>query len=191
MVKTKNSQIALLVFLLIVFGAIAVFLFLKLQESEDENVPTSTEEIGEIIERNATLELRASTEEYKVGEEYSIAVWVDAEKYKLIGTDVRIKFDPSKISIKEIATVNGDFDLYPLNKVSEDLILLSGLSEIDSYKEGTLLLGTIIIVPVADGNANIDFVFELGSTVDSNVVELESAIDRLGAVSNLSISITN
>jgi hypothetical protein len=88
--------------------------------------------------------------------------------------------------------ITGGFDEYPINKVEDGKILLSGivLGEASLVPlNQPFLIGKIVFNTVASGLAELDFEFQPGSDRDCNVAQSKLAKDILREVEGASLTL--
>lgn len=139
----------------------------------------------------STLSLSPSTGTFKQGCNFSLDVVVDTQGIQSDGTDAIIMYDASKFSALTITdgTVYPDF---PGNNIdaSSGKITISGLASVSSPFTGKGILATInfkVNDTSSVGATQVTFDFDANNkakTTDSNVVQRETVVDTLNAVTN-------
>lgn len=139
----------------------------------------------------ATLSLSPSAGTINKGCDVTIAINLDTQGVQTDGTDAILLFQPSQFQAKTITngTIYGD---YPGNSQDNAAgkVTVSGLASVAQAfsGQGTLATVTFTVSQTApSGPATINFDFDSNNkakTTDSNVVERQTILDKLDAVTN-------
>lgn len=121
-----------------------------------------------------------------------VLVTIDTSSYSVGGVDVVIHFDPSMLEATSGAVIKGKiFDDYPLTAVDskKGLVSISGVSSMNNSFSGIGLFATVNFKAKIKGTTSLTVDFTKGSTMDSNLVDLNTSKDILDRVSNLDLTI--
>ncbi len=127
------------------------------------------------IERKAILSLSPQEGEYQAGAIFSINILLDTQGFEVDGYDIYLKYDPEILEIygKEGNYIKeGNIFKGLLGEEIDEqagLIKFSSLSDPMKKFQGQGKVANIKFKALAKGVANVFFVFELGSNIDSNV----------------------
>lgn len=138
-----------------------------------------------------SLKFSPSTATIKQYEEFSVDILLDTAGYDVGGAGAKINFDHDRLSINEI--IPGQiFADYPALIIDNNngRLTISGVSA--SYADlfnGQKVLATIRLTANKSGEAVADFIFQPGSTIDSNVAVTFGNGDILAEVNNLKLDI--
>jgi hypothetical protein len=180
-----NNKYKILVVLIILFFVACLIIVLK------GNNSTNIDLVSDNVVRSTLLGLRTDNMDnnsFIIGSQKLIELFVDTAGENIVGLDAVINYSSEKIKIISIEQGN-NFQFYPLKKIEKDKISISALKEPSTSISGNLKVADILIECLQEGEASMKFNFKAGSTIDSNIVKLNSANDILGNVENLTFEI--
>lgn len=142
---------------------------------------------------SATFSLSPSSGTYNAGTNFNINVIVNTGGARSSGSDMKIKYDPTKLKLVDIT--NGS--IYPqyLGKSIDNTAGTANLSGITTpgtttdFFTGTGTFATLIFQGLSAGAAAVTFDYTPRSTIDSNIVDGDSKSDALTSVTNGSYTI--
>jgi len=117
---------------------------------------------------------------------------IDTAGKKVAGVGAVVKFDPNIIQAVGVST-QGLFKDYPLKTVDNELgiIKISGIvGSINELYSGQGTFATVTWKGIESGASIIQYVFEPGSTIDSNVAVTYGNGDALESVQDLYVGVT-
>lgn len=127
----------------------------------------------------------------KTNTQFSVSIQLDTASQSVGGAGVQLIFDPYYFSAISIQPGELFVD-YPISSIDNErgLITISGISASPSdLFTGTGTFANIVFHPYHVGTSKVRFVFEPGSTKDSNIAIMADPGDILGAVNDLSVTI--
>jgi len=139
----------------------------------------------------ATLSLESQNTTAKIGEDFETSIVVDPGVRPFQAVDANIFFDKDKLQVKEIIpTVTEEGAQYPQNTFDNVKGRLGvSLLLFNQPLAGKTAIAKVIFTPIAQGEATVNFDFLLGGKNDSNVVLYKEAVDSLGKVANLTLTV--
>jgi hypothetical protein len=141
----------------------------------------------------AQLHLVSEKSQYQVGETMVAQINVDSGGQPTNGTDVILKYDPAVFEATTGAIKAGPiYDDFPVLDFDRQTgtIRVSGIAGVASKGfNGVGVLATLNLKTLKSGTGEINFEFKDGSTTDSNVINLKTAEDILGKVTNLKVNV--
>lgn len=140
----------------------------------------------------ATIALDVPKTNYKFKEDIPVSVIINTGSRTVAGVDLIIKFDPKTLEATPGGLIKGAIlDEYPLIYLDADkgLISISGVSNTKTGFKGQGQFAAINFKAKALGLTSLTVDFQLGSTIDSNLVEIGTSEDVLKQVSNLELVI--
>ena len=148
-------------------------------------------EDGQEILTPAKISLKAPKNDFKVGEDIEVTIYVNTGGRVTDGTDAVLKFEPKILEASSssisIGTIYPD---YPIAKVKDDTIRISGISSLSGGTfKGEGVLATVSFKAKGAGKTQVMLDFTPGGTADANIVESSSGDDLLQAVENLEVKI--
>ncbi len=193
--KDKKVKILIISFAsLIVLGSI--FVIVKYFNSSsyndlDEDLEKASEsqsEKPEEYERNGRLYFKKSEEIDSLNESVVVELYVDTAGAEIDGFDAKISYDSEKLEVTDlkIDEANG-FEVFPMKTITDGKILISGLSAVNKPLQGDVRVAEFKVMPKVKGESRLDFIFEVGSTTDCNIVEHGTVHDILGEAEDLVI----
>lgn len=105
---------------------------------------------------------------HQVGTPFTINMTADSGGMAIDGVDVLLAYDGSKLSVTNIAMVDGLLNITYQNYTGST-ITFSKLSNFGTQTVVNGTLATITFMPTNTGNASVNFLFTLGNTTDSNM----------------------
>lgn len=130
---------------------------------------------------------------FKVGDNIPIIVKVSTGGHITSGTDLMLHFDPKIIEASSAAFIRGKiYQNFPQASIDSKTgtIIISGVTQGEKDGFGGIgELGVINFKAKALGNTTLNIDFKLGSTNDSNVIDVQTNQDVLDKVYNLNILI--
>lgn len=141
----------------------------------------------------ATLSFDPDQIEVASGDSFTVDVIVDTKGVAAGGVGAKIEFDPARVSVQSInpGSIFGDYPVLTIDN-NDGLLVISGISA--SQKNlftGRGVVATIEAVAFGSGPTNMTFMFQPGSTRDSNVAILTGDGDALASVSNLAVTVSD
>src|SRR3989344_600828 len=124
---------------------------------------------------------------FSVGETVVVTVTADSASIPVTGYDAVIMYDPAVLRFESAKSLLDTFDFFATPK--EGAISLTGglkISPNNPQQISDSVLANISLTALKNGNANFDFFFHRGETVDSNLLS-DKTKDILGEVSTVQI----
>ncbi len=145
----------------------------------------------EDYERNGRLYLKRKEEgSLKINEGFILELYVDTAGSEVDGFDAKINYDPDKVEVMELKIDDSaGFETFPVKSVANGKVLISGLAPVNEPLSGDMRVAEFKVIPKVNGDLGLSFVFEVGSTIDSNVVEHGSVHDILGEVGDFDFQV--
>ncbi len=193
----KKSIIFLIIFIIV--GAIAgitLYYYLLLFKKE----PILGEEVREILRRaqqarrRAVLILVSKENQYVVNDDVVIDIYLDSQENLVDGVDLVLKYDPQFLQLEErefFDTTGSIFNGFPDAKIDEAIgqIRISAITSPGNSFQGVGKIGSLYFKAKKNGQTTVSFVFEKGSTIDSNVSSYTYPGDILALVKNVALKI--
>lgn len=196
--KLPLTKIILSILAIVVVGEL---IWAGVTLTKGTNVPIIDNITQQTIEiKPAQVILQANKQELKVGEELMVDILVDTGGKPTDGSDVILNFDPKTLAV-QFSSVSGKlspvlpgmvYGSFPINTLDStgSKIVISGISSVGATFSGQGSLGSVTFKAIAPGSTTVAVDFILGSTVDSNIIESNSAKDILTNVKNLNLQIS-
>ena len=146
------------------------------------------------ISPKAIMKLESSKQNYSVGEEVAVKVLVDTQGNPVDGADVLLAYsgsvEPGSIDFLDdsLSVFNNVMGL-KIDQAKKE-IRFSALSAPGKNFTGQGEIAVLNFASTGSGQAKIEFVFERGSTIDSNVSYFEEAQDILWQTTDLELIIS-
>jgi hypothetical protein len=128
----------------------------------------------------------------KTGDQFDIAVNVDTVGQKAGGVGAKILFNSTNMQVVSV-TPGNIFNNYPSLAYDnlQGKIIISGVSlDISDLFSGDGLLATITFQAVSAGESKIEFIYDPGSTRDSNIAVTSGTGDILAKVNYVKVTTT-
>lgn len=193
--KVFNKKIIFLIFGVIIIGELIWALTVVLKPKTAPQVVNTPVVAQPEVEQPTTISLTTPNSEVKVGDKIQVLVNITSAK-NTIASDIIINFDPKILSVETIGkdkspmVLSGMYNEYPLNKLENGKIIVSGIA---TSLDGVLtngLFGSVTFVAKASGESKISLDFSPTLTTDSNVVWANTKQDALMSVSDLEVNIS-
>ncbi len=142
------------------------------------------------LDKKAVLSLITQEKEVAVGETVNVSIYLDTQGKLVDGVDVILKYDTIILKAKDKEVKKGEvFSNVMTNEIDQKtgLIKFSALSQPGQTFSGTGTLVTLNFKALRSGQTAIAFVFEKGSTEETNVAS--QGKDILKEVKNLELII--
>lgn len=145
----------------------------------------SPKSFAQTEESLVTLKLLPSTGNFLVGEEKTLAIFLENIQNKAIdGVDIKLRFDPKKIQVTQIVPNDKVFMAFPAQEVNDEkgIILISALASWNEPLLGweqPIEIAKVRFLVLSSGTADFDFDFTPHLTTDSNVAEHKTNLDIL------------
>lgn len=142
----------------------------------------------------ASLTLAAEKSQYTVGEQVTIDIFLDAKEL-VDGVDLVINYEPQYLKVENETTFfdarDSIFAGFPRPEIdtAAGLIRLSAITRPGKNFKGTGKIASLFFEAQEKGETQVNFLFEQGSTVDSNVSSFTEAKDILSKATNVSLKI--
>ena len=115
-----------------------------------------------------------------IGKSFTVDVTADSAGQTVSGIDVILTYNNSLLNVTNV-TMLGPLTIIPMNTWNSTNIIFSQLTFTPSVLN--VSVARITFVPLATGNAQVDFVYTFGLSTDSNMAA-NTSIDILGRVLN-------
>lgn len=141
-------------------------------------------------ENSVNLRLEPETGKFKIGEEFFVEILLDTGGYQTDATDVRINYDPQMLQVLKIDE-GKLYDSYLAKRFDpkEGAIIVYAVAPEGKVYQGAGVFARLLIKGLKTGTTFLNFDFESGETVDSNVVASKIGRDVLEKVGNCQIEI--
>lgn len=137
---------------------------------------------------SATLALSPSTGTFTLNTPFDIGIYLNTNGAKVDGVDVKLNYEPAKLEAQTITPETSIFPDFPTKTINatEGKITISATAAVGSpYSNNSpTKIATIRFKPLIAGSTQITFDFTAGATTDCNVVENQTNLDILTAVTN-------
>lgn len=135
----------------------------------------------------ASINLESTKTDLSVGETIQVDIVLSTGGKRTDGVDMIINFDPNKLEVIQASgsgglvpvKVNNLYSEYPINKVDDGKVVISGINNPGTIFSGNDIFGTLNFRAKSAGKTSVGLEFTSGSTTDSNVMESGTARDIL------------
>jgi hypothetical protein len=116
--------------------------------------------------------------------EFTLNVVVDSNGVQVIGVDAVLKYDPAMLGVVGITDDAFGPGVYPYIDSEKGEISISAISSKRCQEPGSYAVANITFRALQVGEANVDFIFSVDGSGDSNVIDCYdmNAFDALGTV---------
>ncbi|OGK21533.1 hypothetical protein A3C23_04825 [Candidatus Roizmanbacteria bacterium RIFCSPHIGHO2_02_FULL_37_13b] len=123
-----------------------------------------------------------------LGGTFEIAIDVDSGKYKLVGADLFLKYDSTKLAVQQVKS--GNFFEFATSDLSVpgSAYVVGVVTNLDQLKSGRGTLATLVVKPLTLGNSTMTVQCTQGQTNDSNIVD-GNAEDVINCSLNETVSV--
>lgn len=137
---------------------------------------------------SATLALSPASGSFTVGTPFDIGVYLNTNGAGVDGVDAILIYEPAKLEAQTITPVTTIFPDFPTKTINATTgkITISATAAVGSPYSNTTAtkMTTVRFKPLVAGSTTLVFDFTSGATTDSNVVENQTNLDILTAVTN-------
>lgn len=131
---------------------------------------------------------------YKVGDTAMVDIRVSTGGYTTLGTDASIKYDPSFLEASSGAFTQGNlYPDYPIVTIDNQKgsVKVSAVDPQGNGFNGNGILGTVRFTTKKQGKASLTVEYQPNSSVFSNMVDIQSSKDILGAFYGVDLNVSN
>lgn len=143
---------------------------------------------------SASLALSPASGSFTVGTPFDVGVYLNTNGARVDGVDVKLNYEAAKLEAQTITPETGIFPDFPTKTISATTgkITISATAAVGSPYSNTTAtkMATIRLKPLVAGSTTLTFDFTTGATTDSNVVENQTNLDILTAVTNGTYTLT-
>ena len=143
---------------------------------------------------SATLALSPASGTFTVNTPFDVGVYLNTNGAKVDGVDIKLNYEPAKMEAQTITPDTSIFPDFPTKTINatEGKITISATAAVGSPYSNTspTKIVTIRFKPLTTGSTSITFDFTAGATTDSNVVENQTNLDILTAVTNANYTLS-
>lgn len=170
----------------------AYFYIVSPARKEKKLAPVATPKIPA-----ASLSLNPIAGTYKVGDSFEVAVNLDTDSAKTVGTDLLITYDKTKLEVLDSdlqkegvqIQIGSLYGTFAINSEKNGKIYFGAIVEPGKAQfSGSGVLATVKFKTKAVGNAPVTIDYDSGKTTESNVTTADSR-DILAKVANATFTI--
>lgn len=136
----------------------------------------------------ASMQLTPTEIKSVSGQRHEITLMVDAQKDRVVGVDVKIRYPKGGIKVVEVADLHG-FSRLVATKEIDGGIDISFANDYGVVSSGKIEVAKLTVEAVAEGLAELEIKYEKDGTRDTNVV-VESGADVLTEVRGMRLITT-
>jgi len=139
----------------------------------------------------SSLEFSPSQISPRKGDQAKVSVKLNSSGAEVVGVDIFLKYDPSKIKIVDVVNL-GVFPLQPAEKIDSALgeVQTAFSNNYGTYVTQEVTLAEIVLEAVGEtGTTELTFDFREGKTTDTNVVSRDGR-DMLSSVNSLAVTVS-
>jgi len=127
-----------------------------------------------------------------VGEIITVDIILDTAGQEVHGAGAKITFDQKNLEIVSIqpGTIFGDYPVASYDNTSGNIIVSGIASSKNNSFNDSGVFATLTFRAIKEGDSSVQFIFEPGSTRDSNIAVTYGTGDILSNVGTLSITVT-
>ena len=140
------------------------------------------------IPSNVNLSLEPDNADVQVNEEITADIMIDTDNKEISGVDIVIQYDVQVLElVGEIDSTDSVFSIWPMKLASQGSITFSALVMPGQSFSGLGKIASLKFKALKPGETDVYFVFEPGSTQDTNAAfEGQDLLDRVvNAVYNI------
>lgn len=144
-----------------------------------------------VLAAEPSLTFSSATKSAAVGENFNVDVILSTVGQGVVGAGAQITFDPAVVSVVSIepGTIFGDYPLASFDNSSGKISISGIASSSRKLFTGLGVFASITFQGKALGTGSVQFVYEPGSTTDSNIAVTYGSGDILGEVGTLEIAV--
>lgn len=143
---------------------------------------------------SATLALSPASGTFVVNTPFDVGVYLNTNGAKVDGVDIKLNYESAKLEAQLITPETSVFPDFPTKTINATTgkITVSATAAVGSPYSNTTAtkMVTIRLKPLTAGSTSVTFDFTAGATTDSNVVENQTNLDILTAVTNANYTLT-
>lgn len=143
---------------------------------------------------SATLALSPASGTFVVNTPFDVGIYLNTNGAKVDGVDIKLNFEPAKLEAQQISPDTSVFPDFPTKTINATTgkITISATAAVGSPYSNTTAtkMVTIRFKPLTAGSTSVSFDFTAGATTDSNVVENQTNLDILTAVTNANYTLS-
>lgn len=137
-----------------------------------------------------SLFLSSLRDNYNLEEDISVKISINTVNFEIDGMDVVLNYNPQELKFQKIDTSESVFSIFPSPSINEEgKIKFSALVSPQQKFQGEGEVAIVLFQAIQEGETELYFDFELGSTIDSNVALSGQGKDILEKVNSLKIKI--
>ena len=150
--------------------------------------PSATPVLTQVQTGGASYKFVPNSVTGNLANNIEVKVDVDSGKYKLVGADLFLKYDPTKLKVEQVK--GGNFFEFTTSDISVagSAYIVGVVTNLDQMKTGRGTLAMLVIKPLALGNTTMTVACSPGTTSDSNIVD-GNAADVIDCSLNESVNV--
>lgn len=164
-----------------------------LQESKLEEKTTISPRMSS-INGKLGLTLKGSSSSFKKGDTVTFFVYADAQENKITGYDAVVHYDPTQLTYDAVSPALEGMEVHStdneINTGTRELVITGIRST--QRKEPFILSNTALVeinfIAAQNGEAQVDLMYEPGSSTDSNVMTVHNQ-DVLSGTEGITVTI--
>lgn len=137
---------------------------------------------------SATLAVSPASGSFIAGTPFDVGVYLNTNGASVDGVDIKLNYEPAKLEAQTITPETSIFPDFPTKTINATTgkVTVSATAAVGSPYSNTTAtkMVTVRFKPLVAGSTTLTFDFTSGATTDSNVVENQTNLDILTAVTN-------
>jgi len=184
--RELSWQTTALLLLLFLIGSLFILVGDQIKLAQEKKpLPSPT---TEVIDDNSLLYFLPQEETYLLNQPGKLTVWLDTQEALVDAADILINYPVEKVAV--LGLEKGDvFDQYPELDWQAGQITIRGIRFDQAAFSGQGKVATINFIPLQKGQLDFGFDIDWQNTLDSNIVESDTARDILGEAKNIQLTI--
>ena len=143
---------------------------------------------------SATLALSPASGTFVVNIPFDVGVYLNTNGANVDGVDIKLSYEPARFEAQLITPETSIFPTFPTKTINATTgkITVSATAAVGSPYSNTTAtkMVTVRFKPLTTGSTTLTFDFTAGATTDSNVVENQTNLDILTAVTNANYTLS-
>lgn len=138
-----------------------------------------------------SLSFSPASIETAIGEPFTVDIILDTAGYIAHGTGAKMSFDPHVLEVVSIqtGTIFGDYPTASMDNVAGRVIISGIVSSRTQYFRGKDVFASVTFQGTSPGSTVVSFLYEPGSTTDSNIAVTYGTGDILAKVGTLTVTV--
>jgi len=194
MLTTSLGSLVLVVVLIVVIASFARGQIKLKGLQKNSTQQTSTEDPNRVVTGLLGLSQKNGEKAVSRGVPVTFFLYADSKGQDITGYDAVLQYDTTKLEFKEVKSLIEGVDLYETNDevstASSDLVItgVKGLAYDGSLVFNNTALAEVTFTPLVSGETIISFMYEPGSSSDSNLIDSKSQ-DILSDVMGIQVTV--